>query len=141
MSCAQIATFVGRSVQLGSTKGGAFAPGRVKLSAKLRRRLQQLERAAETGSAGAAGEARLLRAYLNDEARAAEKKADDRVKVLVGAFVAAELAAGRPVALGDAAELRAALGGWLVRPAERLAVLGPDGTGSDALRRVLGMTS
>ena len=108
------------------------------MSAKLRRRLQQLERAAEAGSAGAAGEARLLRAYLDDEARAAEKKADDRVKVLVGAFVAGELAAGRRVALGDAGALLAALDGWLVRPAERLAVLGSDGTGSPALRRVLG---
>lgn len=111
------------------------------MSAKLRRRLQQLERAAETGSAGAAGEARLLRAYLDDEARAAEKKADDRVKVLVGAFVAGELAAGRRVALGDAGALLAALEAWLVRPAERLAVLGSDGTGSDAFRRVLGMTA
>ena len=109
------------------------------MSAKLRRRLQQLERAAETGSAGAAGEARLLRAYLDDEARAAEKKADDRVKVLVGAFVAGELAAGRRVALDDPSALLAALDGWLVRPAERRAVLGSDGTGSPAFRRVLGM--
>lgn len=108
------------------------------MSAKLRRRLEQLERAAETGSAGAAGEARLLRAYLDDEARAAEKKADDRVKVLIGAYAAAELAAGRRVVLGDAAALLAALDGWLFRPAERLAVLGSDGTGSPAFRRVLG---
>lgn len=111
------------------------------MSAKLRRRLQQLERAAEAGNPGAAGEARLLREYLNDEVRAAEKRADDRIKVLLGAYTAAELAAGRRVALGDAAELLAALGGWLVRPAERLAVLGPDGTGSDAFRRVLGLIS
>lgn len=109
------------------------------MSAKLRRRLQQLERAAETGSAGAAGEARLLRAYLDDEARAAEKKADDRVKVLVGAFVAGELAAGRRVALDDAGALLVALDGWLVRPAERLAVLGWDRQGSEAFRRVLGI--
>lgn len=110
------------------------------MSAKLRRRLQQLERAAETGSAGAAGEARLLRAYLDDEARAAEKKADDRVKVLIGAYTAAELAAGRRPSLDDADALLAALSGWLVRPGERLAVLGSDGHGSEAFRRVLGMT-
>ncbi len=110
------------------------------MSAKLRRRLQQLERAAETGSAGAAGEARLLREYLDDEARVAEKRADDRIKVLIGAYVAGELAAGRRVALYDAAELLAALDGWLTRPGERDAVLGSDGHGSEAFRRVLGMT-
>ena len=109
------------------------------MSAKLRRRLQQLERAAEAGSAGAAGEARLLRAYLDDEDQATRKRQDDRVKVLTGAWVAAELAAGRAVALDDPSALLAALDGWLVRPAERRAVLGSDGTGSPAFRRVLGM--
>lgn len=111
------------------------------MSAKLRRRLQQLERAAEAGNLGAAGEARLLRAYLHDEEQAARKRQDDRVKVLAGAWVAAELAAGRTVALDDPSALLAALEAWLVRPAERLAVLGSDGTGSDAFRRVLGMTA
>jgi len=108
------------------------------LSAKLRRRLQQLERAAEAGNPGAAGEARLLRAYLDDEEQAARKRQDDRVKVLIGAYTASELAAGRRPSLDDPSALLAALDGWLVRPAERLAVLGSDGTGSPALRRVLG---
>lgn len=127
--------------QIGTVKanqGGAFAPGRVELSAKLRRRLQQLERAAEAGNAGAAGEARLLRAYLDDEDQATRKRQDDRVKVLIGAYTASELAAGRRPSLDDPSALLAALDGWLVRPAERLAVLGSDGTGSPALRRVLG---
>ncbi len=101
------------------------------MTAKLRRRLAQLESAAEAGNSGAAGEARLLRAYLDDEARVAEKRADDRCKVLIGAFVASELAARR----------RVALDGWLVRPAERLALLGPDGQGSEAFRRVTGLDS
>ncbi len=111
------------------------------MTAKLRRRLAQLESAAEAGNSGAAGEARLLRAYLDDEARVAEKRADDRCKVLIGAFVASELAARRRVALDDAGALLVALDGWLVRPAERLALLGPDGQGSEAFRRVTGLDS
>lgn len=111
------------------------------MTAKLRRRLAQLERAAEAGNSGAAGEARLLRAYLDDEARAAEKRADDRVKVLIGAYVGSELMAGRRVNLDDPATLLVGLDGWLVRPAERLALLGPDGQGSEAFRRVTGLDS
>lgn len=109
------------------------------MSAKLRRRLHQLERAAEAGNPGAAGEARLLRAYLDDEARANEKRQDDRVKVLIGAYAAGELAAGRRPSLDDHRTLLAALDAWLVRPAERLAVLGWDRQGSEAFRRVLGI--
>lgn len=133
--------FAGISVQFGSTKGGAIAPGRVELSAKLRRRLQQLERAAEAGNPGAAGEARLLRAYLDDEEQAARKRQDDRVKVLIGAYTASELAAGRRPSLDDPSALLSALSAWLVRPGERAAVLGADGQGSEAFRRVLGMTA
>lgn len=107
-------------------------------NARLRQRLRALNRAAEAGNRQAEGEARLLAAWLDDEAASAAKRADDRCKVLIGAYVASELAAGRPVAMGDAAALLAALDGWLVRPAERLAVLGSDGTGSPAFRRVLG---
>ena len=104
---------------------------------RLRRRLESLQRAAETGDRGAAGEARLLAAWLDDEDASAAKKADDRCKVLVGAYVAHELDAGRPVALGDRSALLAALDGWLVCPGERLAVLGDDGQGSAALRRII----
>lgn len=110
-------------------------------NARLRQRLRALQRAAEAGDRGAAGEARLLADWLDDQAATAAKRADDRVKVLAGAYVASELAAGRQVALGDAGALLVALDRWLVRPAERLAVLGSDGTGSPALRRVLGMTA
>lgn len=103
---------------------------------RLRRRLESLQRAAEAGNRQAEGEARLLTAWLDDEAASSAKRADDRCKVLIGAYVAGELAAGRSVALGDAGALLAALDAWLVRPAERLAVLG-DGHGSEAFRRVL----
>ncbi len=105
---------------------------------RLRRRLEALQRAAAGGDRAAEGQARLLADWLDDQAATAGKRQDDRVKVLTGAWVAAELAAGRAVALDDHSALLAALEAWLVRPAERLAVLGSDGTGSPAFRRVLG---
>lgn len=108
---------------------------------RLRRRLEALQRAAAEGDRAAEGQARLLATWLDDEAATAAKRADDRVKVLAGAYVASELAAGRQVALGDAGALLGALEAWLVRPGERDAVLGADGQGSEAFRRVLGLDS
>lgn len=108
---------------------------------RLRRRLEALQRAAAGGDRAAEGQARLLAAWLDDEAATTAKRQDDRVKVLTGAWVAAELAAGRPVALDDPSALLAALSAWLVRPGERDAVLGADGQGSEAFRRVLGLDS
>lgn len=108
---------------------------------RLRRRLEALQRAAANGDRAAEGQARLLAAWLDDEAATAAKRQDDRVKVLTGAWVAAELAAGRAVALDDPSALLASLEAWLVRPGERDAVLGPDGQGSEAFRRVLGLDS
>lgn len=108
---------------------------------RLRRRLEALQRAAAGGDRAAEGQARLLADWLDDEAATAAKRADDRVKVLAGAWVAAELAAGRTVALDDPSALLASLEAWLVRPGERDAVLGADGQGSEAFRRVLGLDS
>jgi hypothetical protein len=108
---------------------------------RLRQRLSSLQRAAEAGDRRAAGEAKLLAAWLNDEDTINAKRADDRCKVLVGAYVTSELAAGRPVALDDADAMLAALDGWLVRPRDRAAVLGNAGTGSPAFRRVLRLSS
>lgn len=108
---------------------------------RLRRRLEALQRAAANGDRAAEGQARLLADWLDDETATAAKRQDDRVKVLTGAWVAAELAAGRPVALDDPSALLAALSAWLVRPGERDAVLGADGQGSEAFRRVLGLDS
>ena len=59
--------------------------------------------------------------------RSAAKKADDRVKVLVGAAVLGKTPAPGLLALMDA---------FLTRPAERLAVLGEDGQGSEAFKRI-----
>lgn len=111
------------------------------MTVRLEHRLKQLQQAAREGDNGAANRAEALAVYLGKQGDAEAKRADDRVKVLVGAFVAGELAAGRRVALDDAGALLVALDRWLVRPAERDAVLGSDGTGSDAFRRVLGMTA
>ena len=105
---------------------------------RLRRRLAELNREAATGDLGAANRAHALAIHLGRKADAEAKKEDDRIKVLLGAYVASELSAGRAVFLGDPDLLLFKLRRWLVRPAERLAVLGSDGTGSDAFRRVLG---
>jgi len=102
-------------------------------------RLAALDRLAEAGDAQAAGEARRLRRWMREQEQVDQKRADDRMKVLIGAYTASELAAGRRPSLDNPSALLAALDGWLVRPAERLAVLGSDGNGSEALRRVLGL--
>lgn len=120
---------------------GRYRAGEGSVTVRLEHRLKQLQQAAREGDNGAANRAEALAVYLGKQGDAEAKRADDRVKVLVGAFVAGELAAGRRVALDDAGALLVALDRWLVRPAERDAVLGSDGTGSDAFRRVLGMTA
>lgn len=104
---------------------------------RLRRRLAELNREAATGDLGAANRAAALAVHLGRKADAEAKKADDRIKVLLGAYVASELSAGRVVFLGDPTMLLAQLRRWLTRPAERLAVLGPDGQGSESFRRVI----
>jgi hypothetical protein len=105
---------------------------------KLRRRLELLQKAAAAGDLGAAGEARLLESWLNDDDATRRKRADDRCKVLVGALVGQSLTSGKPVALNDQQALLDALDAFLVRPGERDAVIGPDGAGSEAFRRVYG---
>ncbi len=117
---------------------GRYRAGEGSVTVRLEHRLRQLQQAAREGDNGAANRAEALAVYLGKQADAEARRADDRVKVLIGAYAAAELAAGRTVALGDATALLAVLSGWLVRPGDRLAVLGSDGTGSPAFRRVLG---
>lgn len=65
--------------------------------------------------------------------RADQRKADNKVKVLLGAAVA-ELVRTNQMQLVD---LLGVLDGFLVREGDRLAVLGEDGQGSPALHRVL----
>jgi hypothetical protein len=65
--------------------------------------------------------------------RVTAKKADDRVKVLVGAAVLHQ----QTQSTDKRAALLTLLDGFLTRPAERLAVLGEDGQGSEAFKRLV----
>ena len=65
--------------------------------------------------------------------RATAKKADDRVKVLVGAAVLHK----QTQSPDERAALLSLLDAFLTRPAERLAVLGEDGQGSEAFKRLV----
>ena len=104
---------------------------------KLNRRLESLQKAGAAGDEGAVGEARLLADWLDNEAAITRKREDDRCKILVGALVSTALLSGRSFTLSDPRTLLDALDAFLVRPAERKAVLG-DGRGSEAFRRVYG---
>ena len=103
---------------------------------KLKRRLESLQKSGAAGNEGAAGEARLLAAWLDDEAITSRKRQDDRCKVLVGALVGTLMTSGRSVVLQNHRSLLDALDEFLSRPAERLAVLGTNGSGSEAFHRV-----
>ena len=65
--------------------------------------------------------------------RATAKKADDRVKVLVGAAVRHQ----QTQSTEKRSALLSLLDSFLTRPAERLAVLGEDGQGSEAFKRLV----
>jgi len=64
--------------------------------------------------------------------KASVKKVDDRIKILVGAAVLHQ----QSQAGTDPGALLALLNSFLTRPAERLAVLGEDGKGSEAFQRL-----
>jgi len=64
--------------------------------------------------------------------RAQQKKADDKVKVLVGAAILEEVKAGR----FQLQDLLGVMDGFLSRQYERKAVLGEDGKGSEVLHRL-----
>jgi len=69
-------------------------------------------------------------------AKATEKKADDRVKVLVGAAILNAIKSGQAVSVQGREDLVQMMQEFLTRTSERDAVLGEDGNGSDALRRL-----
>jgi len=107
---------------------------------RLHRKLQTLQRRSKTGDQAATGQAELLDRYLTSLAQIDSKRADDRVKVLVGAAVLELLKSGRPVTLPNNQALLGLMSEFLIRPAEREAVLG-DSNGSDALHRCLGLVA
>ena len=65
--------------------------------------------------------------------KATAKKAEDRIKVLVGAAILHQ----HTKSTEKHAALLTLLDGFLTRPAERLAVLGEDGQGSEAFKRLV----
>ncbi len=103
------------------------------MTQRLKRRLEQLERAANAGDTGAGNRAQALATYLGNKQTATDKKADDRVKVLVGAAILEQVRRNQ----FQACDLLRVMDEFLVRPGERAAVLGDDGQGSDALRRLI----
>ena len=66
--------------------------------------------------------------------KAGQKKADDRVKILVGAAILEQIKRGGVLSLP---QLLQVMGDFLARPSEREAVLGKDGQGSESLRRLV----
>lgn len=107
-------------------------------SAANQKRLAALARLAEAGDEQAEGEARRLRHWMREQEQVDQKRQDDRMKVLTGAAVLELLRTGQSVSLPDHQALLDLLGEFLIRPSDREAVLG-DGSGSEALRRVLGL--
>lgn len=106
------------------------------MSVVLEKRLRALQRRAAGGDRAAEGQALSLEQHLSLKAAGVSKREDDRVKVLVGAAVLFSLKQGHPLDLRDRAAVLALMDDFLQRPAERLAVLGEDGRGSEALHRL-----
>ena len=65
--------------------------------------------------------------------KATTKKAEDRIKVLVGAAILHQ----QTKSTEKNAALLTLLDGFLTRPSERMAVLGEDGQGSEAFKRLV----
>ena len=107
-------------------------------SAANMQRLAALQRLAEAGDEQAEGEARRLRHWMQEQEQVDQKRQDDRMKVLTGAAVLELLRTGQSVSLPDHQALIGLLDEFLIRPSDREAVLG-DGSGSEALRRCLGL--
>ena len=85
---------------------------------------------------GQTGRAKRLRDWIEGEEKKSLKREDDRVKILVGAAVLYSIQHGHPLDLTNRAAVLALMDDFLQRPQERLAVLGENGQGSDALRRL-----
>lgn len=121
---------------LAYTERGFRAKG-VSVSVVLEKRLRGLQKRAAEGDRAAEGQAQSLEQHLKLKAAGVSKKEDDRVKVLVGAAVLFAVQQGYPPDLsGGRRAVLALMDDFLSRPAERLAVLGEDGQGSEALRRL-----
>lgn len=85
---------------------------------------------------GQTGRAKRLRDWITGQEKKSLKREDDRVKILVGAAVLFSLQQGHSLDLASRAAVLDLMDSFLQRPQERFAVLGEDGRGSDALRRL-----
>ena len=85
---------------------------------------------------GQTGRAQRMRDWIESEEKKTLKREDDRVKVLVGAAVLYSIKQGHTLDLGEVSAVVQLMDSFLQRPQERLAVLGEDGKGSDALHRL-----
>jgi hypothetical protein len=89
---------------------------------------------------GATGRSERLERWINDKQANIQKKEDDRVKVLIGAAVAEAIKNGYPVHFDNPEDLIKALQSFLIRPQERLAILGDSNQGSASFWRCMGVT-
>lgn len=96
-----------------------------------RREIEELRRA------GNIGHANRYERWAIEQGKKVMKKEDDRIKVLLGAALLYLWQQGRVVDLKDADAGLSMLDSFLVRPADRRAVLGEDGKGSPAFKRCI----
>ncbi len=88
---------------------------------RLHKKLATLQKRADAGDQAAAGQAALLARHLESVDEGTSKKEDDRVKVIAGAWLGAEIASGRAVAVHTPHDLLRGLDSFLVRPGGVLA--------------------
>lgn len=105
--------------------------------ARLHKRLEALQKRAAAGDQAAAGQADRLGRWIDAETSAANRAADTRLRVLLGAAVLTRIRQGHSVALRTPDDL-IKLGEVFDRPADREAIAGSGGRGSAALHRALG---
>lgn len=103
---------------------------------KQRRELARYQKLAAAGVPGAAKQAEALQVWLVRQERDTRTRQDNRVKVLVGAWLGYDLGDGSEIPRLDAGEVLRGMEGFLIRPDERLAILGADGQGSEVFWRV-----
>lgn len=104
---------------------------------KQQRELARYQKLAAAGVPGAAKQAEALQVWLDRQERDTLTRQDNRVKVLAGAWLGYDLGDDDAVIQRlSVAEVLQGLDEFLVRPGDRLAVLGEDGQGSAAFWRV-----
>lgn len=78
--------------------------------------------------------ARIQQAEAREKQQA--KKEDNRVKILVGSSILNAIKNGHPITIEKPSQILSIMDDFLERPGDRSAVLGADGKGSAALKRL-----